>query len=303
MSDLLTHWAIFEDTRRCALADAGVCPDIRMALHEEREFARLGAISRNGHWFVQEILPKARDDWKKSGTDRSRIMRRLAYALGGVTHFPTDHFMKPLLRTEGGATWHDVHQEGQTKKPTTAEGKEQVREVSAYYDVKVFKEVYGGGAEDPFSPLVMSANATEPGKALEEFVRALFQRALLACHTLSPPKENVEPWLDELIDQVQPLYVSIERYSKIFYNPDPEKIERYGVNTVFYRADDPVVALARKVQRGYSPEQAELDAAIVDDANQGGYGKSLALSIKQVRQCSDYWEWKMEELPNIYQGG
>jgi hypothetical protein len=303
MSDLLTHWAIFEDTCRYVLADDAVCAEIRSAAHDEREYARLGAISRYGNWFVPEIMAKARTDWAAPDADRTRILRRLAFALGGVTHFPTDYFMKPLLRTMGGSDWNAMHAADQAGKPQTAAEKEKLREVSAYYDVKVFNEVYRGGTEEPFSPMVMSANSTDAGKALEEFVRALFQRALLACHTFSPPQRNVEPWLDAIIDQVQPLYIAIERYSKVFYEPDQAKMESYGVETVFYRADDPSVALARKLQAGYKPAPAEITDAIKDGANKGGYGKALALSAMQLRECSDFWQGKTDSLPNIYQGG
>jgi hypothetical protein len=56
MSDLLTHWAIFEDLRRLSQHDPAIAPLFASILQEEREFARLGAISRGGSVFVPHIL-------------------------------------------------------------------------------------------------------------------------------------------------------------------------------------------------------------------------------------------------------
>jgi hypothetical protein len=67
MSDLLTHWGVFEDCRRLALLDDRVDLLLARVMHEEREFARLGAIARSGAAFVPHVLKSAREAYRQDG--------------------------------------------------------------------------------------------------------------------------------------------------------------------------------------------------------------------------------------------
>jgi hypothetical protein len=273
---------MFDDSRRLARVDAQMPGDICELMEREIEFARLGAITRGGGWWVPRILTAARspDD---SPPHRDK---RLAFALGGVTHFACDLLMKPLLR-------------GNAPLSTYPGGGK--REVSAYYDVHVFREVYLAGNEQPFNRFLLAGNATEPGKALEAFVCALFQRALLSSHTLSPEKSNFDGWFNNLVERVQPLYIDINLYVSVFQAPDSELMQRYRVETDFYRRDDPIIRLARRVQAGASISQAELDAALSDEANRSGYGKGLRLSIVSLRQAAAFLAGRSQSLPDVTQ--
>ena len=66
MSDLLTHWAVFEDCRRLALLDGRVEPLLARVMDEERQFARLGAIARSGAAFVRHVLKVAREAHRRA---------------------------------------------------------------------------------------------------------------------------------------------------------------------------------------------------------------------------------------------
>jgi hypothetical protein len=305
VSDLLTHWAVFEDMRRLAALDPRMARELAAILQAERQFARLGAISRGGARFVPHVLSRARAEWPgvaaAGGPRRELLARRIAYALGGIAHFPADYILKPVMSRLAGADWNQTHHQMQ-QGTARAEALEAIQEISVYYDVKVFREVYLAGSEDPFNRYLFADSAPEPVRALEEFVTSLFQRALLAAHTLAPDKADFDGWLDNLIHQVQPLYLSVERYVAVFSSPDPEKTRRYGVETEFYRGDDPVVEAARAAQRGEKPAAAALEAAIREDANRGGYGKAVALGVRTLRQASDYWEHRSDAIPDVSQG-
>ena len=200
-----------------------------------------------------------------------------------------------------GADWNQTHHEMQ--KGTAGQAAlDAIQEISVYYDVKVFREVYLSGSEDPFNRFLFADSGIEPVRALEEFVTSLFQRALLAAHTFAPDKDDFDGWLDNLIGQVQPLYLSVERYVSVFRAPDAAKTRKYGVDTEFYRSDDPVVAAARAAQRGQAVSSAALEAAIRDGANRGGYGQAVALGVRTLRQASDYWEHRSDEIPDVSQG-
>jgi hypothetical protein len=302
MSDLLTHWAVFEDLRRIAQCDHAIDPLFASILQDDREFARLGAISRGGSVFVPHILKSARQAWDSS-PDQAFLRRKIAYALGGVTHFPTDHVLKPLMSELVGADWNDTHYQlqgrgGQADAHVDEGG---IHEISAYYDVHVFRQVYLSGAEEPFNRFLLAENSTSPGKALAEFISALFQRALLASHTFDPDKQNLDDWLDNLIRKVQPLYIDIGIYTEVFDHPDPAKMARYQVESAFYDAGDPAIRLARAIQRGESVTPTELDAALAPGANHSGYARCLELGSGSLRIASAFWRGDSADLPDLKQ--
>ncbi|TVR50502.1 MAG: hypothetical protein EA425_09585 [Puniceicoccaceae bacterium] len=299
MSDLLTHWAIMDDAVRIAERDTSVEPILKEVLREQEMPVRLGAICRQGARWIPQILPAARAAWE-SGNDWESAARRLGFALGGILHFPADLFMKPLLRSFG-REWAADHPEhgkpGQHPKRFSP-----IREISAYYDCHVFREVYLAGEEGPFSRFLTAHNPTAPGQALEAFIRALFQRALLSSHTLAPPHEDFEGWLDTLLDRVQPLYIDIDLYSRVFTSPDPAKTKDYRVTTDFYRASDPVVRLARGLQRNHHDPLPPIESAIAEEANQGGYGRAVALAVRCLRHTSSWWRGDAPDFPDVTQG-
>jgi hypothetical protein len=283
VSDLLTHWAVFEDMRRLAALDPRMAPDLVGILDAERQYARLGSVSRGGVRFVPHVLSRARGEWPA------------VRAAGGAARD------LPVMSRLAGADWNATHHAMQ-KGVAEAPALDAIQEISVYYDVKVFREVYLAGSEDPFNRFLFADAKLEPVRALEEFVTSLFQRALLAAHTLAPDRDDLDGWLENLIAQVQPLYLSVERYVSVFRSPDPEKTRRYGVETEFYRKDDPAVASARAAQRGEKVTASGLEAAIGEAANRGGYGKALALGVRTLRRASDYWERRTDEIPDVSQG-
>lgn len=279
--------------------------ELMSIVERERQFSRLGSVSRSGVRFVPHILERAREQWpeaKRSGGDElARLSRKVAYGMGGIAHYPADFILKSLMSRLAGADWNATHHQMQTGT-ASREATDAIQEISVYYDLKVFREVYLSGAEEPFNRFVFSRSDSPAAQALEEFVTSLFQRALLASHTLAPDTKDLDAWLDNLISHVQPLYLNIERYVDVFQHPDGEKTRRYGVETEFYRADDPVIAIARAVQAGGSAGAAQIDSAIADNANKSGYAKAVALGVRCYRQASDFWEHRSDTVPDVSQG-
>ncbi len=301
MSDLLTHWAVFEDCRRLSAQDPQIEPVFTQALQQECETARLGALSRGGNSWVPAVLTRQRETAAHGPPD----LRKLAFALGGITHYAADVVMKPLMSRLAGADWSTTDGAMQKSRDGTprTDGARSIREISAYYDCHVFREVYRDGAESPFdgAAFLLSANATEPGRALETFVRALFQRALLAWHTLSPAKADIDGWLDRLFAKLQPLYISLDLYARVYVTPDPAKLTAYEVATTFYRSDDPLIRLARRVQLESSAAPGELDAALTPAANASAYAAAVALGLVRLREASAFWQHRNPAPPDLRQ--
>ncbi|RMD79951.1 MAG: hypothetical protein D6820_07445 [Lentisphaerae bacterium] len=302
MSDLLTHWAAFDDLRRIAMVDEKMAPELVDVLTEETEACRLGALSRGGNKWVPTILQALRPQWNSGD---KRMGEKLAFALGGVAHYPADVVMKPMTRRVSQKAWEMEHP-GESMEDGPGEMRSlYYREASAYYDTHVFRKVYGDGAEPPFGgfQFLLTENHSDIGVALEAFVRSLFQRALLSSHTLSPDKENILPWLDRLFDLLQPLYIDINMYVRVYTSPDPRKLEIYEVLSHFYLDDDPAIQVARRIQAGESVASDALDDAVRKGQNRSAYGQILELGVQRMRETSEWWQGKTEQLPDLRQGG
>ena len=299
MSDMLTHWAVFEDCRRLSLPDERLDVFLKGCMDSECELGRLGALSRAGAVFVPHVLRSEKAVMQRDGRDAVNA-RKLAYALGGITHYPADIMMKPLAKKKARVDWHAEHVR---MKRDGRKTDSPAREVSAYYDTHVFRKVYLAGREEPFNRFLLASNNTDPGKELEAFVCSLFQRALLSSHTLAPDKQNLDEWLDNLLERVQPLYIDIETFVEVFLSPDPEKMRAYGVEDEFYLESDPAIVLARRVQNGEDVPAAERVAALDESVNTSGYARAVCIGMQRLVEASAFWTGERAGPPDIRQGG
>jgi hypothetical protein len=178
--------------------------------------------------------------------------------------------------------------QGRKPDPTTKQKPDSIREISAYYDSHVFRKVYLAGHEKPFSQFLLASNSTQPGQALEAFIHTLFQRTLLPSHTLAPDMQDFDGWLDNLLDKIQPLYIDINLYTRVFTAPDPAKTAAFRVETDFYNDEDPLIVLARAASRGEAVMIGDLENALQEEANQSGYAECLRMGVNLLRRASAF---------------
>ena len=284
MSDMLTHWAVFEDCRRLVLADATFDPVLANILHEQVEYARLGTVTRSGNRFMSPILAEGRERWDDPAA-RPEWSRRIAFALGGLPHQAIDNLIKPhriaVVEAEQASAdpMADVH-----------------RWLYAYQDAYVFKRVFLDGKDGPFNRFLLADNTSPPGRALEEFARSLVFRALQGLHTLKPDQGASIDWIDGVFSSIQEITVDIQRLVDAANRPDPTLTEKFQITTVFYVETDPTVLLARKLQNGEEASQDELEAALAPNANAGIYGQALQLGTLYLRSGSDFWAGRVGSL-------
>ncbi len=67
------------------------------SLSRQREYARLGAITRGGNRWMTSILERAYDNWGHQEQE-SRLGQKVAFSLGGLTHQACDNLMNPLMK-------------------------------------------------------------------------------------------------------------------------------------------------------------------------------------------------------------
>jgi hypothetical protein len=300
MSDMVTHWAAFEDCRRLVQLDEKVVPVFREVIESGRDVGRLGTLTRLGMVWMQPMLETARAQLKAVAADE-KGRRNLAFALGGLVHQATDNVMKPVLSNMAGASWTQMQAllRGTPDTPKLSEESiELAHEYSAYLDAEVFRQVYLDGEAEPLSRFFMSeVNAT--GRAFEDFVRALFQRSLLSAHTLNPTAgsmENMADWLDNLFSVVQPFFVDVDRWVRVYQHPDPVKIEKFGVRTSFYRTDDPTIRAARALQHGKQIDAETRSAVYGDGTYNCVYGQILQTGLEYIRAAAAFWRGETNDL-------
>jgi hypothetical protein len=302
MSDMLTHWAICDDSLRLMKADGRVENAFTEACERQSQVVRLGACTRGGGKWMHPLLNEAIARWNDPEAHPD-IDKKLAWAVGGITHQACDTVAKPYLSVHAGSEWNLTHDvlmgspkgRGREHEVDPAE----VMTCSAYCDTHVFRKVYLGGEETPFNKVFL-ADLGKGGAAFEAFIGTMFQRALLSAHTFKPPQPHDDAaflsWFDHLMDYVQPLYLDTSIWAKAFNDPDPDLMERYAIETKFYLDTDPVIEVARALHRGETVSQSRLEEATAEGLNQSMYGQGLELSLRYLHNATDLWNGRAERL-------
>lgn len=135
MSDMLSHWAIFEDARQIAARDARFDPELTGVIDAFLEYARMGTVSRGGNKWMGPIITRARAEWGNAEAHPA-IDRKFAYALGGLPHQAIDNVIKPYR--------HMVARRDETHPEPLDEPH---RWLYAYQDAFLLKKVFGGGED------------------------------------------------------------------------------------------------------------------------------------------------------------
>ena len=76
MSDMLTHWAVFEDCRRLAQFADHLEPFFGKAMEAQQRYARFGAVIRGEGYWSTTMIETARDNWHKRQDCSMRGKRR-----------------------------------------------------------------------------------------------------------------------------------------------------------------------------------------------------------------------------------
>lgn len=286
MSDMLSHWAIFEDCRKIAAFDAQFDEGLSKVIESQLEYARLGTVSRGGNRWMQPLMERARAVWDRDDAHPQQD-RKLAFALGGLPHQAIDNVIKP---------YREVLVDRNDAEGTPVENIH--RWAYAYQDAFLFQKVFASGeAGDGYlNSLLLADNDGDAARAIEAFARTMVLRGLQGLHTLKPYEDDMDAWLDGIVEAIQPVTVDIQRLVEAQNRPDPAMLERFKLEEEFYSSADPVIALAEKVRGGGRPGQDEIDAALDVTVNKSVYGRALAVGIQYMREGTRFWRGETEAL-------
>lgn len=281
MSENVTHTGILDDCFRLMQVSDEICDAFKEVAESQNDFARLGGITRSGDRFTVQLLESFRQRWAERKSD-DKLEPKLAFVLGWLTHRAADRQMKPVFRDA---------EPNPTHSPT---------DCSVYHDAFVFKEVFAGGKEAPYNTATFEAGmqslpvaAAVDSADVEAFFRALLQRALIEMHTFIPDRENIEPWLEKLSTLQQRFNVDIDRYAAAIYKPDPEKVKRFITDVNFYDPNDPIIVVARGIQRIGGVTASQVKEAAAAEAK-SHYGQALQMGYGYLCAASEFFKSDME---------
>ena len=280
MSESVTHTGILDDCFRLMQVSDPICDAFKEVAESENDFARLGGITRSGDRFTVQLLDRFRKRWAERKPE-DKLEPKLAFVLGWLTHRAADRQMKPVFRDA---------EPDRTQSPS---------DCSVYHDAFVFKEVFAGGREAPYSTATFEAGMQSLPAAsafdtadVEAFFRALLQRALIELHTFIPDRDDIEPWLEKLSALQQGFYVDVDRYAAAIYKPDPEKVKRFLTDVNFYDREDPIVVAARGIQHGDGTTASQVKEAATADAK-SHYAQALQMGYGYLCAASEFFSSEM----------
>lgn len=278
MSEHITHTAVTDDGVRLALHSPDICEVFHGVLRRNTDICRYSAMTRSGDQFTVKLLRALRDQWRNGRLD-SLAEKKLAFLLGWRCHLAADRTFKPVYRILDPKHYlkgDDEHGEAS--------------DVSIYHDVVVFREVYDNGRAEPFTPSALDfrleshpASRAMPARALQRLLLPFWQTELLRIHSRRVPA------------RFQLHRITVLRYSAAYHTPDPDKMRRFIIEPNFYNPQDPLIALARSLQRGKPRGDIALADAVAAAAKQSQYSQALERAYRYLLAASDYFTGKIDE--------
>lgn len=284
MSEHITHVAIFEDSTRIGLSTGRLPEAFHQVLDRHWDLARFASASRSGDRHSIPLLKELKQKWpaRKSG---DYVEEKLAFLLGWRTHQAADRRFKPVYRQ-----LQPEHYAKEANPDTSSPS-----DVSVLHDAVVFREVYGNGEYAPYPPGLLEDRMTSfaASKALDaaatlDLFGSVFQKSLL---DLQPAGQS-----PEAVPKVfQKFYVDLQRYSEKWAAPDPRETLAYIYGPNFYNPADPLIQLARALQRKQPRPGTPFDQAYEAARTGSQYAQSLRMGVKYLLAAGDFWAGRIGE--------
>jgi hypothetical protein len=300
MSEQITHLGVLDDCRRLALEVDGtvLCDEVKRVLADRRGAARRGSLSRgNDENLIPGVL-KAREQWDDRVGER-QFERDFAYVLGWYVHRATDRYFKPAFREVDP----DYGDSDNRRLYRRADGGGPRNLVKIYHDTVLYDRIYAGDGSDPFREGNFEVTmGSHPGADAVDVTRTeeLFQYKWMAelvatyesvCSGEGPPGEGT---VDEVLGQRQTAGYMTRWFQEAHDEPDIGHLDRFINEPNFYDGDDPIVATARAIQRGESPD-VDVEA-LIENPGDSQYAECLAQAYRYLRAASDLFTGENEPM-------
>jgi hypothetical protein len=278
MSEHIVHTGILEDSVAIMPYLKEIPDDFVKAVQNHIGFARLGCITVAGDSFSFRLLEEYKPLWK----NRDDLLEaKLAFVLGWVSHRACDRQMKPI--------WHVVEISGRGSDANPAVSP---TECSVYHEGTLYNIYYADNSIFRFA-IFPEQLASGPGAELfnlplaAEFIESSYAMNMMDIQTILPPPTD-QRFIEDLCLRAQKFYVDVSRYTRAAGRPDPELKRNYVTGINWYNEQDGIIALARLLRHGGTPERRTVEQAMQTPAA-SYYGKALQLSLGYICSAAAYF--------------
>lgn len=290
MSEHITHIAVYDDTVRLLNYSDRITAAFKESTTKEFDSGWIACGTNGNHLWAVPLLEEYREKYKAG--DRSRdTLRKIAAAIGWITHRAADLVQKPLeaiLDAEQNPNFN---------------GQEQ----SAYFDTIAFREVFKGGkySPTPFQPMSRAvlekdmkshpAAAAFDVEGLEIAFSHFYLGEALNNHEFVSKQDNFEKWFDQFMANKQKFSEDLDMYISGFNQPEKAKTAKYIETIKYFNASDTIMRLLQSIREGKPDRSISIDVAVAATACQSQYSKMVANSFTMISFASDYFEGKIDK--------
>ncbi len=289
MSEHITHVAVYEDCARLIKADKNNFPGVFVeSIEKGYDCGLFCSGTRGNHLNSVPIIEKYKN--RDKGSFKLKELEQIAGAIGWITHRASDLQMKPLFKIiedEKHPVFHD-------------------NECQMYHDAIVFKEVYLGGTissesiYEPFSPATLSHDMNEHPVAdkinvpvTEQIFTHYFLGEYVKQHDFFNEMNDVDEYLDLVINNSQDLYEDLRVYINAFQNPEHHKLMEYIYNYNVYDQNDSLIQIVRDIQLNNKyPSNVYLKNSLNEASQQSQYAQALKKGYDFVMALADFYQDK-----------
>lgn len=93
---------------------------------------------------------------------------------------------------------------------------------------------------------------------------------------------------------MEPFIVDVRRYADAHAHPHPGWYQRYIVTPNFYDADDPLIRLARALQRKQSSAGLDLKQALAAVSTQSQYAQAVGNAMEYMLAANAFWKREID---------
>jgi hypothetical protein len=258
--DGLAAIAITDDCLRLALHSGDISPSFKHVLIAQDQRPSPGTIALTGGILPaseQQALSMLQDlqvgirGWRSG----NRQDQELALLLGWIVH------------------------RGAREVLETASAVSDTSEAQVYRDAAVIR-LWSGE---------YSGSATS--EEVTELLNAMVSRAMIRFHTAIPDYDDVEGWLQRMIEWRKSHHELMQRWGRAVANPGARLTQRYVTGPNFISQGDPVIGLAARLRDG---ETVGVDDAILSEPGSSLYAQALARGFGDLRAASDYFDRRLD---------
>ena len=279
MSEHIVHTGVVEDSFALTQYLSDVPDDIKNAMREYVNYARLGSITVAGDQFSFRLLEEFRPEWK----NRDEILEaKFAFVMGWISHRACDRQMKPI--------WAVAEMKG---RGTDADPSLSPTECSVYHEGRLYNLYYAG--DTTFKYAIFKEELEKfPGSdlfdldELANYMEGSFAANMMNIQTFAPPPDD-QRFIEDVCMRSQKFYVDVNRYKKAAGNPDTKQLHDFVLDINWYDENDEIVGIAKKLRNGGVSSPDECDK-VLECEPASYYGKALWHSLQYFITVAEYYK-------------